>query len=209
MNKVWPSLESLKNLQQVTQTKEKKDLEEKYGSSSGMQTNIWGPALWMTIHVVSFNYPVKPTKEQKTHYATWLTSLGNILPCKYCRDNFKNNMTTSGWSWTNSSENETKILESRYTFSHFCWRLHNNVNLMLGKTSPPFEEVRDRFESMRASCLSEKEKIKLEKESKELGCIRPLHKGERGKCVISIVPVKENVESFSIDQKCLANMTPL
>ena len=91
MKTVWPSLKSLENLQKITQTQ---DLEEKYGSSSGMQTNIWGPAMWMSIHVVSFNYPVKPTKEQMKHYATWLTSIGNVLPCKYCRDNFKNNMTT-------------------------------------------------------------------------------------------------------------------
>ena len=205
MKTVWPSLKSLQNLQKITHGQEVKVFEEKYGSSSGMQTNIWGPAMWMSIHVVSFNYPVKPTKEQMKQYTTWLTSIGDILPCKYCRENFKNNMTTSGWSYSNPYENETKILQSRYTFSYFCWRLHDNVNLMLGKTSPPFEEVRDRFESMRASCLSEKEKMDLEKESKELGCIRPLHKGERGKCVISIVPVKENVESFTIDQKCLAN----
>ena len=200
----WPSLKSLKNLQRITTTKEKNDLKENYESSSGMQTNIWGPAMWMTIHVVSFNYPVKPTKNQMNDYAIWLTSIRNILPCKYCRENFKENMTTSGWSWSNPSDNE-KILESRYMFSHFCWRLHNNVNLMLGKTSPPFKEVRNRFESMRASCLSEKEKIELKEQSKELGCIRPLHNGERGKCVISIVPVKEDVASFTIHQKCLAN----
>ena len=205
MNPIWPSLKSLENLQKIGTTKRKNDSEEMYESGSGMQTNIWGPAMWMSIHVLSFNYPVKPTKEQMNDYATWLTSLGNILPCKYCRENFKENMTTSGWSWSNSLENETKILKSRNTFSHFCWRLHNNVNRMLGKTSPPFEEVRDRFESMRASCLSEKEKIDLKRESKELGCIRPLHKGERGKCVISIVPVKEDIASFTIHEKCLAS----
>ena len=35
-----------------------------YNSGDGMLTYIWGPPMWHTLHTISFNYPVKPTKEQ-------------------------------------------------------------------------------------------------------------------------------------------------
>ena len=28
-----------------------------------MLTSVWGPSLWHSLHTISFNYPVKPTKE--------------------------------------------------------------------------------------------------------------------------------------------------
>ena len=175
----------------------------KYESSSGMQTNIWGPAMWMSIHVVSFNYPVNPTREDKQNYAAWLIHVGKILPCRYCRENFSKNMRATGWDWTRLDANFETIMKTRSSFSKFCYILHDNINQMLHKTSPPFEQVCEKIESMRASCLSEEEINNMEKESKELGCVRPLHKGARGKCVISIVPVQEKVEGFSIDKKCM------
>lgn len=175
----------------------------KYESSSGMQTNIWGPAMWMSIHIVSFNYPVQPTLEDKRHYSTWLVHIGTILPCKYCRENFTKNMAAAGWRWTRLEDNFDTVMRTRHMFSKFCYLLHDNVNQMLKKSSPPFEQVCEKIESMRASCLTEEEKKKMERESKELGCVRPLHKGARGKCVISIVPVQREVEGFSIDKKCM------
>ena len=36
-----------------------------YNSEQGMLTSVWGPSLWHFLHVMSFNYPVKPTKIQK------------------------------------------------------------------------------------------------------------------------------------------------
>ena len=63
-----------------------------YKSSDGMLTSVWGPSLWHSLHVISFNYPVKPTKEQKKIYLDFFHSLKHILPCKYCRENYKNNI---------------------------------------------------------------------------------------------------------------------
>ena len=36
-----------------------------YDSSDGMLTYVWGPSLWHSIHTMSFNYPVKPTCDEK------------------------------------------------------------------------------------------------------------------------------------------------
>ena len=38
---------------------------EDCNSGDGMLTSVWGPPMWHTLHTISFNYPVKPTKEQK------------------------------------------------------------------------------------------------------------------------------------------------
>jgi hypothetical protein len=39
-----------------------------YNSGDGMLTSVWGPSLWHYLHVMSFNYPINPTKVQKKYY---------------------------------------------------------------------------------------------------------------------------------------------
>ena len=41
---------------------------EHFDSGDGMLTLIWGPPLWHTLHTISFNYPVKPNKDDKDNY---------------------------------------------------------------------------------------------------------------------------------------------
>ena len=41
---------------------------EDYNSDNGMMTYIWGPSSWHSLHTMSFNYPVKPTKKHKKDY---------------------------------------------------------------------------------------------------------------------------------------------
>ena len=65
-----------------------------YNSPDGMLTSVWGPPMWHSLHTISFNYPVKPTKEDKDNYYAYFKSLQKILPCRYCRDNLKKNLKT-------------------------------------------------------------------------------------------------------------------
>lgn len=171
-----------------------------YNSKDGMQSAIFGPAFWMSIHLVSFNYPTNPSEEDKMNYHNWLMSLGKVLPCRYCRDNFKKNLKSANYSYAS--------LHSRDTFSRFCYDLHCIVNNMLGKVSPPYEEVRHKYEMFRAKCLSNEQKEELRIHKQELGCIRPLHNGERGKCVINIVPNTGNEKQTNhiiVDDRCKPN----
>ena len=46
-----------------------------YNSGEGMLTSVWGPSMWHYLHTMSFNYPVKPTREQKKHYKDFIYSL--------------------------------------------------------------------------------------------------------------------------------------
>ena len=65
---------------------------EDFNNSNGMLTSVWGPPLWHFLHAMSFNYPVHPTCEQKTQYKNFVYNLANVMPCKACRDNLKNNL---------------------------------------------------------------------------------------------------------------------
>ncbi len=38
--------------------------ENDFNSGDGMLTSVWGPALWHSLHTMSFNYPVNPSDEQ-------------------------------------------------------------------------------------------------------------------------------------------------
>jgi hypothetical protein len=168
---------------------------EDYNSTDGMLTYVWGPSLWHALHTMSFNYPVKPTKDAKTQYITFFKSLVNVLPCKYCRENYKKN-TGKGTTCLNMS-----VMKNRETLSRWLYNLHEKININLGKKSGlTYEVVRNRYENFRARCLDNKKD--LEKRATELGCINPLH-GVKSKCIIRIVPKDSQYETFQMDPKCV------
>lgn len=187
---------------------------EDFESSDGMLTYVWGPSLWHFLHTMSFNYPVKPSCNEKKYYIQFINSLENILPCKYCRDNLKRNLKETGFS--------IKKLKNRNTFSKYIYDLHNHINKMLNKnTKISYKEVRNRYENFRSRC-SEKQKVKHFKSKKivlgknnkkclnntnntkkELGCTTPIN-GVKSKCLIRIVPKHCRKKTFKMDPKCLA-----
>ena len=89
---------------------------EDYDSNNGMMTSIWGPPMWHFLHCISFNYPVKPTQEQKIHYRNFIYSLRNVLPCGKCRENLANNFKKLPLTM--------KHMASRDTFSRYMYSLH-------------------------------------------------------------------------------------
>jgi hypothetical protein len=166
-----------------------------YNSGDGMMTSVWGPPMWHVLHTISFNYPVKPTNEQKIFYYNFYSNLKNILPCKYCRDNLANNMTTLPLTM--------EVFKSRSTLSKYVYELHELINTMLGKSSGlSFEDVRDRYEHFRSRCLEKPNKLNKSEDHKEKGCTEPLY-GLKSKCVLNIIPRDNRVSSFKMDPKCV------
>ena len=120
---------------------------------NGMMSKVWGPMLWHTLHIISFNYPLNPTKKQKEEYNKFIISLQYILPCKYCRDNLTTNFKKAKYS--------KKVFKNRKNFSKFIYNLHNIVNLSLGKTKyKSYDEVQKFYEKFRASCDKNNKKCK-------------------------------------------------
>jgi hypothetical protein len=174
--------------------------ESDYNSGDGMLTNVWGPSMWHYLHIMSFNYPVLPTEEQKNQYREFILLLQHVLPCKYCRMNLVNNFKQLPIT--------NEIMESRATFSKYIYDLHELVNTMLKKKSGlSYEDVRERYENFRARCVQEKPKIfnfvkkQTKKNKKEKGCTEPLY-GKKSKCIIKIVPQEDKEKTFQMDKKC-------
>jgi len=174
-----------------------------FHSGDGMLTTVWGPSMWHFLHTMSFNYPVKPTDEQKRHYMDFILNLRNVLPCKYCRMNLTNNLATRPLKMCH--------MESRDTFSRFVYDLHETVNKLLGKNSGlSYCDVRERYEHFRSRCTQDAPKVfnfrefyrGKNKHMKEKGCTEPLY-GKKAKCVISIVPQEVKVPTFSVDDQCI------
>lgn len=173
-----------------------------FKSGDGMLTSVWGPSLWHYLHTLSFNYPWKPTSQQKTAYKEQILILEKTLPCHYCRINLKNNFKMCRL--------KASDMKDRETFSRYVYRLHETVNKMLGKKSNlTYCDVRERYEHFRARCLTEekiKSKIwnfnKTRKNKKESGCTEPLY-GKKAKCVIQIVPQEFKCNSFNVHKKCM------
>lgn len=172
-----------------------------YMSGDGMLTSVWGPSMWHYLHIMSFNYPTKPTLLEKKQYMDFVKSLQYTLPCKYCRVNLVTNFKSLPLT--------LKAMKNRDSFSRYIYALHELVNKMLGKKSGlSYCDVRERYEHFRARCTLDKPKIfkivknKTLKKKREKGCTEPLY-GKKSKCVIKIVPQTEKTESFQMDDKCL------
>ena len=185
-----------------------------YESGDGMLTTVWGPSLWHYLHIISFNYPVHPSKVQKKKYREFIMNLKYTLPCKYCRDNLKNNLKDHPLT--------AKSLKNRENFSKWMFTFHEHINKMLGKTSGlTYDEVRERYEHFRARCTIDdtgrpkksvkhrgKKSVKVgsgrkknKTVKKEKGCTVPLY-GKKSKCVIKIVPQDKKCNTFQMDKKC-------
>lgn len=171
-----------------------------FKSKDGMLTSVWGPSLWHYMHTMSFNYPVNPTNVQKKYHKQFIMSLKYVLPCKYCRMNFRKNLKAVPITDT--------VLKNRDNFSKWMYDLHEHINTMLNKKSGlSYEDVRERYEHFRARCSETSvdkivEELKKIKNKKEKGCETPLY-GHKAKCVIKIVPKENKEETFQMDKACI------
>jgi hypothetical protein len=170
-------------------------------SGDGFLTTVWGPGIWHTLHTISFNYPVKPSVEEKKQYRNFVISLQNVLPCGACRKNLKTNFKHLPLTM--------KVMDSRDTFSRYIYNLHELVNKMLKKKSNlTYCDVRERYEHFRSRCVDEKPKvfkyseIMTQKNRNEKGCTEPLY-GKKARCILNIVPQDEKGQSIQIDKKCM------
>jgi len=169
-----------------------------YYSGDGMLTTVWGPAMWHSLHTISFNYPVKPTKKEKKDYRRFILNLQNVLPCRYCRENLKRNFKAHPLRMCD--------MKDRDSFSRYIYKLHEVVNKMLGKNSGlSYCDVRERYEHFRARCTQDKPKMfnfRKTKKKKEKGCTEPLY-GKKAKCVMKIVPQDEKCKTLVIDKETI------
>ncbi len=151
---------------------------------NGLMTRLWGPSGWLFLHCVTFGYPFKidPTNpehlEKQNDYYRFFYYLGKVLPCKYCRNSYMDFF---------ANYSPMKYLSSREEFTKWLYDIHNMVNDKLGVPlceRPTFEEIKERYQSFRASCKPLTTKEINDKTGK--GCVAPAD-GKPKRSVIKVV----------------------
>lgn len=149
-----------------------------FNSLNGFQTPVWGPPAWLFLHTISFNYPPRPTKKQQREYMSFFRSVGHVLPCGKCRDNYNESVGPTGKFHITPA-----VFKSRNTLSRWLYRLHNHIN---SRTTPPkpkhasYEAVRDRYEAFRATCRPT-----------DRGCTRPAEGKSKYRCMMQVKPMRK------------------
>lgn len=98
-----------------------------------MDTRYWGPSGWRLLHLISFS--------DHTHkdFCAFFNTLPYILPCKYCRKSFSENLSKDP-------------IEKADSVPRWLWRMHNRVNAklrtqrMCKETDPSFQSVQKVYE---------------------------------------------------------------
>lgn len=127
--------------------------------NNGLITKIWGPSLWIGLHCITFGYPINPTFEQKENYKIFFEKVGDVLPCKHCRDSYKNFINEQDTILDNA-------LENRDSLTKWLYNIHNKVNEKLGMDyGISYNMVQKKYESYRAKCV----------DKKAVGCVEPLY----------------------------------
>jgi len=112
-----------------------------------MNTKDWGPKMWYSLHTIAYNY--EPTPENRKHYKQFYVSLKDMLPCKYCRQSWKDFLTELPID---------KFLDSKKSMTFWIYLMHNKVNKKLRDQGnpipkdPSYEEICKKYEAIRADC---------------------------------------------------------
>jgi hypothetical protein len=120
---------------------------------NGIVTRIWGPPLWVSLHAITFNYPRRPTKEDKSNYLAFFRSFKHTLPCRACRESYASFIGPRGrapLSW--------KTMRDRRSVSRWLYDVHVLVNRRLKKPrGPSYETVKKRYEKYRAKSCDQRD----------------------------------------------------
>ena len=97
-----------------------------------MEPEIWGPPAWKFIHLLTLNYPNKPTFQDKYNYKQFILSLQKVLPCETCSKHFQENIQNSNFE---------DILKSRESLFEWFVDVHNSVNKQNKKEEWSYNKV--------------------------------------------------------------------
>lgn len=143
--------------------------------NNGILTKVWGPPLWIGLHAITFGYPYKIDENNSEHiakrnaYYQFFKVLGDVLPCKYCRQSYK----------VFFEELDINLfLKDRKGITKWLYLIHEKVNDKL--SVPECDRIKYRdftalYETYRAKCKPDnKEEELVKKANEEKGCVKPL-----------------------------------
>ena len=105
-----------------------------------MNPNVWGPHLWLFLHVMSLTYAknrLHPTKKEKAHMFQFLYHLQFTLPCASCRTNYAKYF-----------ERHPPRLGTRRELFEWLVDLHNSVNRKNNKPLFTYKEAETLYRTL-------------------------------------------------------------
>ena len=105
-----------------------------------MDPKIWGPFMWFILHIITFNYPEKPSSFDKEAYRDFFISLKNVIPCEQCRKHYSKNIQEH--PITPHLDNKTNLIK-------WLINIHNLVNTSLNKRMYTMDEVLQTYENLK------------------------------------------------------------
>uniref|UniRef100_T1E7H3 Sulfhydryl oxidase n=1 Tax=Anopheles aquasalis TaxID=42839 RepID=T1E7H3_ANOAQ len=93
-----------------------------------------GQQTWGLLHTIAAYYPTTPTEAEERNVRTFFTSFSKLYPCEYCAKDFQQELK--------EMPPETK---SQHALSQWLCRIHNRVNVKLGKPEFDCSKVNERW----------------------------------------------------------------
>lgn len=104
--------------------------------------DFWGPALWRTIHSAAAAYD--PT--QKKDFISFAEGQLRLIPCEDCREHWQKVLDTIP---------VRDYIENNHSLFLWSYLAHDMVNKSIGKSSPPYENVKiEHFNALGEKCSS-------------------------------------------------------
>lgn len=105
-----------------------------------MDPKWWGPHCWFFIHSVTLGYPNNPTEADKQNFKQFFESLGKVLPCIKCRNNYKQHLAKLPL--------DDNVMSSRDKLVKWLIDVHNEVNISTQKSPMSYETAVEAFAAM-------------------------------------------------------------
>jgi hypothetical protein len=99
-----------------------------------MYPEFWGASGWKFLHSITFQYPMKPTVDDKAQYKEFFNSLKYTLPCQKCAYHYAKHIRKYPID---------SALNSKDDLVKWLINIHNEVNKSLGKREYSYHEVMD------------------------------------------------------------------
>ena len=81
-----------------------------------------GNSTWHLLHSIAAHFPESPSEKQKNHYKDFFITFAYVYPCRPCAQDFKILV-----------KEHPPSLDSRISLSIWLCKMHNIVNLKIGK----------------------------------------------------------------------------
>lgn len=118
----------------VSYSKLQTDLSNSYHKECPLDKDELGRNTWSFLHTMAANYPQHPSEQQQKDMTEMMHLFSKFYPCDYCAKDFRKDL-----------KKDAPDTQSQESFSQWLCRIHNKVNIKLGKPKFDCSRVNERW----------------------------------------------------------------